>query len=102
MAIMSFADQTTSDVFHSINSKASRRLPQRVWTAAKRRLELLHAAATTLDLGALPGLHFEPLKHTKPGYNSIRINDQYRIVFVFKDGNAYEVGIEDYHPHGSR
>ncbi len=95
--IKSFADETTRDIYRGENSKAARRMPQRVWTAAKRRLEFLHAASTTRDLAMVPGLHFEPLKHTRPGYDSIRVNDQYRITFTFKDGNAYEVRIEDYH-----
>lgn len=96
MAIRTFADQTTSDVFHGINSKAARRIPQRVWKAAQRRMSALHAATQTLDL-SLPGMHFEPLKHDRPGYNSIRVNDQYRIIFRFEHGDAYNVAIEDFH-----
>lgn len=96
MALKSFADQTTSDVYHGINSKAARRIPQRVWNAAQRKLSLLHVAKDTRDL-SLPGLHFEPLKHDRPGYNSIRVNDQYRIVFQFTMGDAYDVLLEDFH-----
>ena len=96
MAIKSFADQTTSDVYHGINSKAARRIPQRVWPAAQRKMTLLHNATQTSDL-SLPGLHFEPLKHHRPGFNSIRVNDQYRIVFQFTNGDAHNVGIEDFH-----
>lgn len=97
MAIKSFADQGTSDVYHGINSKAARRiLPQRVWKAAQRKLTLLHVAKQTTDLN-LPGMHFEPLKYDRPGFNSIRINDQYRIVFQFTNGDAFNVGIEDFH-----
>lgn len=96
MPIKTFANQTTSDVFHGINSRDARRVPQRVWTAAQRKLSALHGAATTQDL-SLPGLRFEPLKHTKPGFNSIRINDQYRILFRFENGDAYDVEISDYH-----
>lgn len=99
MAIKSFADQTTSDVFHSINSKAARRIPQRVWKAAQRRMVALQAATRTLDL-SLPGMHFEPLKHDRPGFNSIRVNDQYRITFRFVNGDAYDVALEDFHGRG--
>jgi proteic killer suppression protein len=96
MAIKSFADQTTSDIFHGINSKSARRIPQRVWKAAQRKMTLLHNAKTTQDL-SLPGLAFEPLKWHRPGYSSIRVNDQYRLVFQFVNGDAYDVAIEDFH-----
>jgi proteic killer suppression protein len=96
MAIQSFGDQTTSDIYHGINSKAARRIPQRVWPAAQRKMSVLHVAKDTRDL-SLPGMHFEPLKHDRPGYNSIRVNDQYRIVFQFASGDAYDVTIEDFH-----
>lgn len=107
MAIQTFADTTTSDIYHGINSKHARRIPQRVWTAAQRKMTLLHNAKSTHDL-SLPGLGLEALKYTKPGYHSIRVNDQYRILFVFKmratqpknalpEGDAYDVQIADYH-----
>jgi proteic killer suppression protein len=96
MAITSFANDTTADIYHGINSKAARRIPQRVWKAAQRKLSLLHVATSTQDL-TLPGLHFEPLKYDRPGFNSIRVNDQYRIVFQFAKGDASNVLIEDFH-----
>jgi proteic killer suppression protein len=102
MAIKTFADDTTSDIYHGINSKAARRIPERVWNAARRKMDLLNAAKDTRDL-SLPGAHFEPLKHDRPGFNSIRVNDQYRIVFRFvkvegqPQGDAYDVKIEDFH-----
>jgi proteic killer suppression protein len=94
--IRTFADQATSDVYHDINSKAARRLPQRVWPAAQRKMSALNAATSTQDL-SLPGMAFESLKYDRPGYNSIRVNDQYRIIFQFVNGDAYDVGIEDFH-----
>lgn len=96
MAIKSFADQTTADVYHSINSKAARRIPNRVWNAALRKLTALHGATKTLDLN-LPGMHFESLKYDRVGFYSIRVNDQYRIVFQFENGDAFNVRIEDFH-----
>lgn len=96
MAIKTFADDITSDIYHGLNSKAARRIPQSVWKAAQRKLTMLNVAKQTSDL-SLPGLHFEPLKHDRPGYNSIRVNDQYRIVFQFTNGDAYDVAIEDFH-----
>lgn len=98
MAIKTFANQGTADIATGINSKHARAvLPQRVWTAAQRKLDTLNAATTLEDLAKLPGLRFEPLKHTMPGFNSIRINDQYRVIFRFDKGDAYDVAIDDYH-----
>lgn len=105
MAIKTFSDQSTSDVFHGLNTKFSRRIPQRVWTAAKRRLELLHSATTLADLSA-PGFRLEPLKYTLPGFYSVRVNDQYRILFQWQiqadgsRGDAYQVQLADYHGRG--
>lgn len=90
MAIRSFHDQMTADVAAGINSKHARRLPQRVWKTAQRKLDALNAAKTLLDLTPL---QVEALTHTKPGYLSIPINDQYRIHFQFVEGDAYDVGI---------
>ena len=87
MPIKSFRDQMTADVADGLNTKNARRLPQRVWTAAHRRLSALRAAQSTHDLNA------ESLAKTKPGYFSMRVNDQYRIHFQFRDGDAYDVHI---------
>jgi len=60
------------------------------------RLHLLHSATSLSDL-RLPGLHLEPLKADRKGQHSIRINDRYRICFEWRDGDAYNVEIVDYH-----
>jgi proteic killer suppression protein len=96
MAIRSFADDTTADMYHGINSKVARRIPQNTWKPAQRKMTLLHNARTTADL-SLPGLQFEPLKYDRPGFNSIRVNDRYRIIFRFENGDAFNVGIENFH-----
>lgn len=96
MPIKSFADDSTRDIAQGLNTKAARRFPQRVWNAAQRRLDALHAATTLADLRS-PGLHLEPLKHTLPGFYSIRVNDQYRVVFRFTEGGATDVRLADYH-----
>src|SRR5437868_5827322 len=96
MAIKSFADDTTSDIYNGTNSKAARRIPQDAWKPAQRKMSLLHNARTTQDL-SLPGLHFEPLKYDRPGFNSIRVNDRYRVIFKFENGDAFDVAIENYH-----
>ncbi len=95
MAIKSFKSQTAQDIFLGDNTKAARKVAQKAWTAASRRLQLLHTAAKLSDLSMIPGLRFEPLKHDRPGFYSIRVNDQYRITFRFEDGEAYDVEVED-------
>ena len=66
---------------------------------ARRKLELLNGARKLSDLGALPGNRIEPLHGDREGQHSIRINDQYRIRFVWDgdDNDAYQVEITDYH-----
>lgn len=64
---------------------------------AQRRLAQLHAARRLDDLRAFPGNHLEALAGDRRGQHSIRINDQYRICFVWKDGDALQVEVVDYH-----
>ncbi|MBZ5644408.1 MAG: type II toxin-antitoxin system RelE/ParE family toxin [Acidobacteriia bacterium] len=64
---------------------------------ALRKLQQLHFATQLSDLAAPPGNRLESLKGDRNGQHSIRINDQWRICFVWRDGNVYEVEIADYH-----
>lgn len=77
--------------------KSSRRLPSGIQRVALRKLTQLSAAAVLDDLRVPPGNRLEPLKGERAGQHSIRINDQWRICFVWKDGHAHEVEIVDYH-----
>ena len=94
--IRSFADQTASDIHNGLNTKEARRVPREIWKIAQRKLSMLNSATSTQDL-SLPGLRIEPLKHDRPGFYSIRINDIYRIIFRFEKGDAYEVSVESFH-----
>ena len=58
---------------------------------------MLHRAATVADLRVPPGNRLEALKGDRKGQHSIRVNDQFRICFVWRSGDAYEVEIVDYH-----
>lgn len=95
--ILNFADKTTEDIYNGLDSKAARRIPQTVWKVATRKLDMINAAHVLTDLRVPPANHLEALKGRKSGYHSIRINDQYRIVFLWHDGNAKNVFITDYH-----
>ena len=66
-------------------------------SAARLKLDRLESAVTLQDLAALPGNRFEALAGDRKGQYSIRINDQWRICFVWKDGNPHDVEIVDYH-----
>lgn len=94
--IKSFADRTTEDIYHGINSKAARRVDRPVWPVVVRRLDVLNAAISLSDLKG-PGNQLEKLKGNLAGYSSIRVNDQYRITFRFDSGNAEDVCCRDIH-----
>jgi len=95
--ILDFDDQSTEDIYDGIDSKAARRIPIDLWQVAVRKLDLLSAASELRDLQSPPGNRLEKLKGSLAGSYSIRVNDQYRIVFRWVDGNAREVRIMDYH-----
>jgi len=95
--IQSFETRSTEDLFNGVHSKAARMIPRTVWPTAVRKLDLLNAAHDLRDLRVPPGNRLEPLKGRLAGFHSIRVNDQFRIVFQWKDGNAHKVFITDYH-----
>ena len=72
-------------------------LPPDIQRVAMRKLKVLHNAVSLNDLRVPPGNRLEILKGNRAGQHSIRINSQWRICFVWKDGNAYSVEIVDYH-----
>jgi proteic killer suppression protein len=92
--IISFADKET-ERFYSTGK--SRQFPASLFKAAVRKLDYLNRAKVLQDLQAPPGNRLEALKGERKGKYSIRINDQYRIVFAFHDGDAAGVEITDYH-----
>jgi len=92
--IKTFADKETEKLF---NRTASRKLPQNIQLTARMKLEILDAAEVLQDLRVPPGNRLEKLSGNRKGQYSIRINDQWRICFVWKQENAYDVEIVDYH-----
>ena len=95
--IVSFRDQATEDIFNGVDSKAARTISKAVWQVAIRKLDLVNAAHDLRDLRIPPGNRLEALKGAWKGCYSIRINDQYRVVFQWSNGNAQDVLITDYH-----
>jgi len=92
--IRSFAGKEAKAIF---GRERARRLPAALQRAALRKLLLLDAAISLDDLRAPPGNRLEALRGDRSGQHSIRINDQWRICFRWRDGNACEVEIVDYH-----
>ncbi len=92
--IVSFANRLTEDLFYR---KKVRRLPADIQRTALRKLTMIHAAQNLDDLRVPPGNRLEKLRGTRAGQHSIRINDQWRICFVWQDHDAYDVEIADYH-----
>ena len=95
--IRSFGDTSTEDFFHGKSSAHARRIPVTIRTAAARKLDMVNAAAVFDDLRSPPGNRLEKLRGDWLGYHSIRINQQWRIVFKWEDGMAENVQIVDYH-----
>ncbi|OGX30529.1 MAG: plasmid maintenance system killer protein [Omnitrophica WOR_2 bacterium RIFCSPHIGHO2_01_FULL_48_9] len=95
--IINFKSQATQDIYDGISSKEARKIPLTIWKVAQRKLDMINAALNLTDLKVPPGNRLEALKGDLERFHSVRINDQYRIIFRFKDSNAYDVEITDYH-----
>lgn len=92
--IRSFADRETERIWEG---RVSRKLPTEMQTTARRKLRMLNNAEAIQDLKAPPGNRLEALKGSRKGQHSIRINNQWRLCFQWKDNHAHSVEIVDYH-----
>lgn len=95
--IVSFGDRATEDLYHSRPTSRVRRYPQDIVALALIKLDMLNGAAAILDLRSPPGNRLEALKGDLQGYRSIRVNDQWRLVFRWEANNARDVRLMDYH-----
>ena len=95
--IESFGNRLAENFFYDRTSKEVRQFPPELKRAARRKLLYLHDAAKLVDLRTRPGNRLEPKKGRLAGYYSIRINDQWRILFRWEGGNAKDVQVVDYH-----
>jgi proteic killer suppression protein len=93
--IKSFADKNTKEFWETGKSRGMP--PASLRNVAKRKLAALHAAVSVEDLRIPPGNRLEQLRGDRIGQHSIRINDQFRVCFLWRDGNAHDVEITDYH-----
>jgi proteic killer suppression protein len=95
--IVSFGDKATEAVFHGSPTRLLKRLPADVLKRANQKLDYLNGASDLTDLEAPPGNRLESLKGTLKGLHSIRVNDQWRIVFRWHGSDAHDVQLMDYH-----
>ncbi|MCM2254931.1 MAG: type II toxin-antitoxin system RelE/ParE family toxin [Vicinamibacteria bacterium] len=91
--VRSFGDRETEALFRGV----ARRRFGAIARVAQRKLMQLDAARRLDDLRAFPGSHLEALKGNRRGQYSIRVNDQYRVCFTWRDGDAEGVEVVDYH-----
>jgi toxin HigB-1 len=92
--IKSFRNKETEKIW---NQELSKKLPIEIQKIGLRKLIMINASIDINDLKIPPSNHLEKLKGNREGQYSIRINDQWRICFKWKDGNSFEVEIVDYH-----
>ncbi|MBL7043231.1 MAG: type II toxin-antitoxin system RelE/ParE family toxin [Pirellulaceae bacterium] len=96
--IVSFRDRGMEDVFNGQNTKAAKKAcPVTLWRVARRKLDQLDSVVRLDELRIPPGNHLEALHGDRKGQHSIRINDQYRICFVWTDTGPADVESVDYH-----
>ena len=95
--IRTLADDTTSDIWNGVNSKAARRIPRALWPIVQRKLDQVDSVTKLEDLKVPPGNRRHALVADMAGHHAIRVNDQYRIIFRFDGHDAYDVRCTDYH-----
>lgn len=96
--IVSFKNQGTEDIFNGVKTGQARKTcPEVLWKIAVRKLDQPDSVVALNELRIPPGNHLESLAGNRKGQHSIRINDQYRICFVWTDAGPDEVEIVDYH-----
>ena len=94
--ISSFGDATTADLYHGNDTKAARRIGRELWSRVQQKLDLLNASTSIEDLRTPPASRLEKLRGGLAGFWSVRVNQQYRIIFRFANGNCQEIRCTDY------
>jgi len=95
--IETFENALAEDLFDDRRTKSTRKFPPELRRAGRRKLLYLHDAGDLKDLKVPPGNHLERLKGSWKEFHSIRINDQWRVVFRWGSGNAFDIQVIDYH-----
>ncbi|MFA5556438.1 MAG: type II toxin-antitoxin system RelE/ParE family toxin [Flavobacteriaceae bacterium] len=92
--IISFRNKETEKIW---NGEVSKKLPREIQEIARRKLRMLNNSVDVSDLRIPPSNHLEKLKGNLKDFYSIRVNNQWRIIFKWENSNAFEVEIVDYH-----
>ncbi len=95
--IRTLADDVTRDIWNGVNSRAARRIPRELWPIVRRKLDQIDAVTRLADPKVPPGNRLHALAGSLRGLHAVRVNDQYRIVFRFEGGDAFDVRCTDYH-----
>lgn len=96
--IRSFHDQGTEDIFDGADTSAAEKVcPRALWPTARRKLDQLNRVGDLRDLAVPPGNRLERLRGRRKGQYSIRVNNPYRVCFRWRQGDARDVEITDYH-----
>ena len=95
--IASFGDRATAALYHGERDRSAGKYPPSIRKVAVRKLDMLNGAEKLSDLRSPPGNRLEALRGDLAGAYSVRINDQWRVVFRWVDGDAHDVRIVDYH-----
>ncbi len=96
--IGSFLDRGTADVFDGVDSPVARKTcPDSLWSVARRKLDQLNRVRDLSEIRVPPGNRLKRLRGDRAGQYSIRINEQYRVCFLWENGYANDVEITDYH-----
>jgi len=95
--IASFRDRATEDLYHGRATHRTRRFPRQVVPIALRKLDMLNAAGQLLDLRSPPGNRLEALKGDLKDFHSMRVNEQWRIIFRWQGNDAHDVELTDDH-----
>lgn len=92
--ILSFGNKETEKIW---NGETSKKLPKDIQEVARRKLRMLNSSYSIMDLKVQPSTRLEKLKGNLKDFHNIRINNQWRIIFKWKNANVFEVEIIDYH-----
>ena len=95
--ITSFGDKATENLYHGLTSKETRKYPNDLIKIAVRKLDMLNGTQDLKDLRSPPGNQLEALKGNLKGFFSIRVNNQWRIIFKWESNQAEKVKLTDYH-----
>lgn len=95
--IVNFAGKMAQEIYDGVNNKQTRRFPRDLHAKARRLLDQLNAAPTLEFMKIPPGNRLEKLSGSLKGFWSLRINDQWRIIFRWQSADAHDVNIVDYH-----